>query len=184
MIEAYLHMIPRVDPTAFVHEGAYVLGDVSLGARVSIWPTTVLRGDQGAIVVGDDSNIQDGSVVHATGGVSLTNVGARVTVGHRAILHGCTVGDDCLVGMGSIVLDNAVIERNCIVGAGALVPVGMRVPEGSLVLGTPARVVRKLTEKDYDRIATGTTTYVRLAAEYLAARATSAAPRPEKRCSR
>ncbi len=169
MIENYLHHVPRIDPSAFVHPGAHVLGDVTMAARASLWPTAVLRGDQGAVYIGEETNIQDGAIAHATGGLSEVRIGARVTVGHRAILHGCIVDDDCLVGMGSILLDNCHVARHCIVGAGALVPGGIRIPEGSLVLGSPARVVRQLTEKDFQRIAIGCQTYVRLAAEYRSA---------------
>ena len=168
MLEAYRGYFPQVDTTAWVHATAVVLGDVTLGPRASIWPTTVLRGDQGAIVLGEASNVQDGAVVHATGGQSKTTIGARVTVGHRAILHGCTVEDDCLIGMGSIVLDNAHIEPWCVIGAGALVSAGVRIPAGSLVLGMPGRVVRKLTEEDRERIRTGCRVYCELAATYAA----------------
>lgn len=169
MIENYLHHAPRIDPSAFVHPGAHVLGDVTMAARASLWPTAVLRGDQGAVHIGEETNIQDGAIAHATGGLSEVRIGARVTVGHRAILHGCIVDDDCLVGMNSILLDNCHVARHCIIGAGALVPVGMRIPEGSLVLGSPARVVRALTEKDLQRIAIGCQTYMRLAREYRSA---------------
>lgn len=162
MIERWSTFTPRIHPEAWVHPTAVVVGDVTLGRRVSVWPASVLRGDQGAITIGDDTNLQDGTIAHATGGVSVVTVGARCTVGHRALLHGCRVGDDCLVGMGSIVLDNAVVEDFCIIGAGALVPVGMRVPSGSLVLGVPGRVVRTLAEKDLERIRHGCAEYLRL----------------------
>lgn len=166
MFEGYRGYFPNVHPTAWVHATAVVLGDVTLAAGANIWPTVVLRGDQGAIVIGEHSNIQDGSVAHATGGLSKTTIGARVTVGHRAILHGCTVEDDCLIGMGSIVLDNAHIEPWCIIGAGAIVPAGVRIPSGSLVLGMPGRVVRQLSEEDRERIRIGCRVYSELSATY------------------
>ncbi len=121
MIEAFDGQSPQIASTAWVHELASVIGDVRLGARVSIWPGAVLRGDMGLIEIDDDSNIQDGAICHDTGDMSVTRIGKRVTVGHRAILHGCTIADDCLIGMGAIVMDNAVIGSGCIIGAGALV---------------------------------------------------------------
>ncbi len=168
MIEAYGALTPSLHPSAWVHAGAHVMGDVVLHERVSVWPGTVLRGDQGRITIGADSNVQDGSVSHGTGGRSTVNIGARVTVGHRVILHGCSVDDDVLVGMGAILLDFCHIESWCIVGAGALVPGGMRIPTGSLVLGSPARVVRTLRESDREMIKHGCAEYLRLSATYRA----------------
>jgi carbonic anhydrase/acetyltransferase-like protein (isoleucine patch superfamily) len=166
MIERWQEHVPAVDPSAWIHPSAVVLGQVTLGARVSVWPTVVLRGDQGGIAIGEETNLQDGTIAHATGGVSTVVVGARCTVGHRALLHGCRVGNDCLVGMGSIVLDNVEVEDGCIIGAGAVVPVGMRVPAGSLVLGVPGRVVRSLRPEDHARIRHGCAEYLRLAATH------------------
>lgn len=124
------------------------------------------RGDQGSIYIGEGSNIQDLSMVHATGGISKTVIGPRVTVGHRVILHGCEVMGDSLIGMGSILLDNCVIEPHCIIGAGTLIPEGKRIPSHSLVLGSPGKVVRTLTESDYKKIRVGFETYKRLKEEY------------------
>lgn len=155
------------DPSAFVHPRAFVCGDVRLGARASVWPMAVVRGDTEAITVGDDSNVQDGAVLHADPGVPCT-VGARVTIGHRAIVHGALVDDDVLVGMGAILLNGVRVGRGSIVGAGAVCPEGMTVPEDSLVLGVPARVVRATTAAERDRIA-------RSAASYVAQRARHAA---------
>lgn len=166
MIESYGALAPSIHPSAWVHAGAHVLGDVVLGERVSVWPTTVLRGDQGRITIGPDSNVQDGTVSHGTGGRSTVDIGARVTVGHRVILHGCRVDDDVLVGMGAILLDFCHIESWCIVGAGALVPGGMRIPTGSLVLGAPARIVRTLRDSDRAMIQHGCAEYLRLSATY------------------
>jgi carbonic anhydrase/acetyltransferase-like protein (isoleucine patch superfamily) len=166
MLEPYLHHVPRIAKSAWIHPSATLMGEVTLGEEVSIWPGVVLRGDQGAIEIGDQSNLQDLTVAHATGGVSRTVVGPRVTVGHRVLLHGCHVLGDSLIGMGSILLDNCVIEPGCILGAGTLIPEGRRIPSGSLVLGSPGRVVRTLTEADYARIRTGCETYRRLKEEY------------------
>ncbi|MEO6529071.1 MAG: gamma carbonic anhydrase family protein, partial [Gemmatimonadaceae bacterium] len=110
---------PTIHPTAFVHAGAYVIGDVTLGARVSVWPTAVLRGDTAPIVVGSESNVQDGAVVHVDAGVPCT-IGARVAIGHRAIVHGATVGDDCLIGMGAILLNRVRVGHGSIIGACAV----------------------------------------------------------------
>jgi carbonic anhydrase/acetyltransferase-like protein (isoleucine patch superfamily) len=167
-LERYGTLSPNVDPTAYVHASAQLLGDVTLGANVSVWPGVVLRGDQGAIRIGADTNLQDLTCAHATGGFSTVTVGARVTVGHRVILHGCTVEDDCLIGMGSILLDNCHIEPWCIIGAGAVVPVGMRIPSGSLVLGMPGKVIRPLKDSDRRQIEGGKEAYLQLAAKYRA----------------
>lgn len=169
MIEPYLHWTPRVDPTAMVHHSAVLIGDVQLGARVSVWPGVVLRGDQGGITIGDETNLQDGTIAHATGGRSTVHVGPRVTVGHRVLLHGCQVEGDALIGMGAILLDNCVIEPWVIVGAGALVPENRRIPSRSLVLGVPARVVRTLSDQDLDKIRHGHAEYLRLMADYQGA---------------
>lgn len=166
-LERYKDFFPQVDPTAFVHEDATVIGDVVVGAEASIWPAAVLRGDDGPIRIGPLTSIQDGSVVHTTAGVSKVDVGARCTVGHKVILHGCTVEDDCLIGMGAIVLDGAVIGRGSLVGAGALVTQNKVIPPGSLVLGSPARVVRPCSEKDRAQIDHGWREYQERAREYL-----------------
>ena len=166
MIERFRQFVPRVAHSAYVHATAQLIGDVEIEAGASVWPGVVLRGDQGAIRIGEDTNIQDLTVAHATGGLSTTRIGARVTVGHRVILHGCSVEEDCLIGMGSVLLDNCHIEPWCVIGAGALMPVGMRVPTRSLVLGIPARVVRTLREGDYAAITGGCAAYRELAEAY------------------
>lgn len=154
-------VVPVVDATAYVHPAAVVLGRVTLGARASVWPTAVLRGDGDAIVVGDESNIQDGAVVHVDPGVPV-RIGRRVTVGHRAVLHGCTVDDGALIGIGALVLNHAVVGAGALIGAGAVVPEGMVVPPGMLVLGVPGRVVRPLTAEQQARVARGWEAYVLL----------------------
>ena len=151
-----------INKTAFIHPEAVVVGNVTLGQRSSVWPTAVLRGDSDRIEVGDESNVQDGAVLHADEGVPCI-VGKRVTIGHRAIVHGATVEDDCLIGMGSIVLNHAVIGAGSLVAAGALVTEGMKVPPGSLVVGVPAKVLREVGEQMRERIQHGTTAYVEMA---------------------
>jgi carbonic anhydrase/acetyltransferase-like protein (isoleucine patch superfamily) len=134
-----------IDPSAFIAPGAIVLGDVHLGVESSVWYNAVLRGDTDRITIGDRTNIQDLTMIHADPGVPCT-VGSRVTVGHRVILHGCTIEDDCLIGMGAIILNRVRVGRGSIVGAGAVLLEGMEVPPGSLVVGLPAKVVRPVDE--------------------------------------
>lgn len=152
MLQEFDGLVPRVHHTAWVHDGAYVIGDVELGAEVSVWPTAVLRGDMGLIAVGAGSNLQDGAICHDTGDLSVTRIGERCTVGHRAILHGCTIEDDCLIGMGAIVMDNAVIGRGSIVAAGALVLAKRVIPPGSMVMGSPGKAVRAVTQEEREWI--------------------------------
>lgn len=128
-----------------VCDGAAIVGDVQLGKGVNVWYNAILRGDEGAIIVGENTNIQDGAVMHEE-----TTVGADCTIGHGAIVHGCTIGDNTLIGMGAIVLNGAKIGNNCIVGAGALVTGKMDAPDGSMILGSPAKVVRPLTEEEIE----------------------------------
>lgn len=141
---------------------AVVVGDVTLGEKVSIWHGAVLRGDSGAISVGDRSNVQDNCVLH-----EKVTVGKGVSVGHGAILHGCTVGDDCVIGMGAIILDGAVLAEHCLVGAGAVVTGKMNAPAGSLILGNPAKVVKELTAEQIAYIHQDAENYVNLAERYL-----------------
>ncbi len=154
-------MRPTIDAAAFVHPGAIVLGDVTLGGRVSVWPTAVIRGDTGRVVVGDESNVQDGSIIHVDHGFPAT-LGRRVAVGHRAIVHGATVDDDCLIAMGAILLNGVSIGAGSIVGAGAVCREGMVVPPNSLVLGVPGRIVRETTSAERDRIARTVQSYLEL----------------------
>ena len=151
----------KVHSTAFVHAAAHVIGDVTLGARVSVWPTAVLRGDTDRITVGDDSNIQDGTIVHVDAGVPCT-IGQRVAIGHRAIVHGATVEDDCLIGMGAILLNRVHVGSGSIVGAGAVCREGMAIPPGSLVVGVPAKVIRTTTDAERERIRHTVDAYIAL----------------------
>lgn len=137
---------PRIADSAWVADSAQVIGNVELAVDVSVWFGTTIRGDTDLIRVGSGSNIQDGSVLHADVGQPLT-IGSHVTVGHKVMLHGCTVGDGSLIGIGAVVLNGAKIGKRCIVGAGALVTEGKEFPDGSMILGSPARAVRELTSE-------------------------------------
>jgi carbonic anhydrase/acetyltransferase-like protein (isoleucine patch superfamily) len=161
----FLSVKPQIDPTAYVAPQAVVIGDVRLAARCSIWPTAVLRGDINYIEIGEDSNIQDGSIVHLEQDTP-TRVGKLVTVGHGAILHACTVEDNCLIGMRATILDGAVIGQGSIIGAHALVTKGTQIPPGSLVMGMPAKVVRPLRPEEIDGIRVWADHYIDLAPIY------------------
>lgn len=165
MIRALGDDRPVVPASAFVHPGAEVIGKVRLGENVSIWPGAVLRGDIEVIDIGDGSNIQDNVVCHTDHGVP-TVVGRGVTVGHGAVLHSCVVEDDALIGIGALILSGAVVKRGALVGAGSLVPPGAVVPEGQLALGSPARVVRPLTEEERARQARNAANYRTYAARH------------------
>jgi len=153
---------PVVHPTAFVAPSADVLGDVRLGPASSVWYQCVLRGDLAPITVGERSNVQDLTMVHVDDGVPCT-IGAGVGVGHRCILHGCTIEDDCLIGMGSVLLNGVHVGRGSVIGAGAVVPEGMEIPPGSLVMGVPARIRRPVDPALQARIAATVQHYVTLA---------------------
>ena len=148
LILPYGGFTPRLGRDVFVAPNATLIGDVELGDEASVWFGTVLRGDIGSIRIGARTNVQDLACLHLTDGVSVTIIGEDVTIGHGAILHGCTVGDRCLIGMGSIILDNAVIGAGSLVAAGTLVPPRMVVPPRSLVRGRPAKVLREVTEDE------------------------------------
>ena len=156
-----------IDSTAFIHPLAAVIGDVSLGARSSVWPTAVIRADSAAISVGADSNVQDGAVLHVDRGYPM-KIGARVSIGHRAVLHGATVEDDCLIAMGAILLNGVVVGAGSLVGAGAVCREGMRIPPRSVVLGVPARVARDATSEITERIRRTMESYLSLQADYRA----------------
>ncbi len=153
---------PAVSESVYISENAAVIGDVTLSDGVSIWFSATLRGDEGKIIIGENSNVQDNACIH-----SNTVVGKGVTVGHNAILHGCKIGDNSLIGMGAIVLDGAEIGENCIIGAGALVTGRTVIPSGSLVLGSPAKVKREVTDEEVLANAKNAEEYVSLAKEYL-----------------
>ena len=140
---------PRVAASAWVADTAQVIGNVVLGENASVWFGTVVRGDTEVITIGAGTNIQDASVLHADFGQPLV-IGERVTVGHQVMLHGCTIGDESLIGIGAIVLNGARIGKNCLVGAGSLVTEGKEFPDGSMIMGTPAKVVRQLTPEQIE----------------------------------
>lgn len=156
---------PQLDRAAWAAPSADLIGDVRLGARASVWFGAVIRADNTPIAIGEESNIQDGAIGHSDPGFALT-VGARVTVGHQAILHGCTIADDCLIGMGARILNGAVIESECIVGAGALITEGKRFESGSLIVGSPARVVRLLTDEEKQALRVSAAHYAEKAERY------------------
>ena len=166
-IARHLGSAPRIHPTAFTAANATIIGDVTLGEESSVWFQCVLRADIHRIVIGPRSNIQDGSVIHLADAFG-TEVGELVTVGHKAILHACKIADEVLVGMGAIVLDGAEIGARSIIGAGAVVTGGKIFPPGSLILGTPAKVVRALTLDEQAGIRTWADRYVTLSREYIA----------------
>ena len=139
----FLDREPSIDPSAFVAPGVDIVGDVTIGAQSSIWYGCVLRGDINRIVVGERSNLQDSSIVHLSDDFGV-HIGDEVTIGHKALIHACTIGDGVLVGMGAIIMDGATIGEGSIIGAGALVLGGTEVPPGSMVIGSPARVIREL----------------------------------------
>lgn len=166
LIRAVRGHAPKIDPSAFIADTATVIGDVAIGARSSVWFGAVLRGDVFHIRIGEDTSIQDNSVLHVTHDRHATHVGSKVTVGHSVTLHGCTVGDLCIVGMGAIVLDQAVIGDRCIVGAGALVTPGTKIPAGHLAVGSPARPKRPLTDEELVWLEASALHYVELVRDY------------------
>ena len=141
--------LPQIDKSAWIAESADVMGAVSLAADTSVWFNAVIRGDTETITIGEGSNIQDLAVIHADNGLPVV-VGKHVTVGHQVMLHGCTIGDESLIGIAAVVLNGARIGRNCVVGAGSVVTEGKEFPDGSLIMGTPAKVVRELTPEQIE----------------------------------
>ena len=158
---------PQLEPGAWAAPSADLIGDVRLGARASVWFGSVIRADNTPIVVGEESNIQDGAVGHSDPGAPPT-IGARVTVGHQAILHGCTIADDCLIGMGARILNGATIGPECLVGAGALITEGKSFEPGNLIVGSPARVLRTLTAAERHALRVSAAHYAEKAARYAA----------------
>lgn len=151
-LTAYHGVLPKLHESVFLADGARVIGDVEMGKDCSVWFNTVVRGDVHKIVVGEQTNIQDGAVVHCTFQKHSTTIGNRVSIAHLAMIHGCVIEDECLIGMQAIVMDGAVVGRGSIVGAGAVVTQGMQIPPGSLVLGAPAKVVRQVKVEEINAI--------------------------------
>ena len=158
---------PSLGRDAWVAPNATLIGDVRLGDHASIWWNAVLRGDNDTITIGAESNIQDGSVLHVDAGVPLT-LGVRVTVGHLVMLHGCSIGDESLIGIKSVILNKAQIGRHCIIGANSLIPEGKVIPERSLVMGSPGKVVRQLSDEEVARLQLAAQGYVENARRYRA----------------
>ena len=167
MIGAYKNITPKIGNDVFIAENAAVIGDIEIGDESNIWFNVSMRGDVHEIRIGKRTNIQDNSVVHVTRNVSGTYIGDEVTIGHGAIIHACTIGNQAFIGMGAILLDEVVIEDRAMVAAGALVTPGKRVPTGQLWGGSPARYMRDLTEEELAFFPVSADNYVKLAQEYL-----------------
>ncbi len=166
MIAAFGERAPAIDPTAIVLEGATVIGRVILGAESSVWFGAIVRGDVDDVTIGRRSNVQDRAVIHVTTRRWETRIGDEVTIGHAAVLHGCTVHDRVLIGIGAIVLDGAEVGSDCMIGAGALVTPGTKIPSGHLAVGSPARVKRPLEQGELDHLKRSAANYVMLSAHY------------------
>ena len=175
--ETFLRKQPVLGKNVYIAKGAVVLGHVTLGDQVSVWYNAVLRGDINRIVVGEGSNIQDNAVLHLSDDFPCI-LGKFVTVGHTAIVHACTVGDECLIGMGAVILDGAEIGGQCLIGANALVTQGMKIPPGSLVLGSPAKVVKTLSAEERASLKIWAAKYIANAAYCLEHRINISEPLP------
>lgn len=166
-IRPYRGTMPTIHPSAFVDDSAQVIGDTHIGAESSVWMQTVIRGDVNYIRIGDRTNVQDGTIVHVQNETCPTVIGNDVTIGHGAIIHGCTIHHRVLVGMGAIILNGAVIGEDCIVAAGTLVTEGTVIPPRSMVMGSPGKVRRPLTDRDVAMITEFSGNYVRYRLDYL-----------------
>ncbi len=171
--------IPEFGEGCWIADNATVIGRIRMGRNVSIWYNVVIRGDNDPIEIGDDTNIQDGSILHNDEGVPLI-IGSNVTVGHMAMLHGCTVGDGTLIGINAVVLNHAVIGKHCIIGANSLIPEGKVIPDRSLVVGSPGRIIRQLSDEDVAGLVTNAANYVENARLYATEARHIAPPGPRK----
>ena len=167
MLRSFKGVSPRVHPTAYVDASAQVIGDVHVGAESSVWMNAVVRGDVHRIRIGARTNVQDGTIVHVQGGTHPTTIGDEVTIGHGAIVHGCTIEHRCLIGMGAILLNGVTVGAESIVAAGSLLPEGFVVPPRSLVMGSPAKVRRSLVDREVESLRDFATRYVLLSRDYL-----------------
>ncbi len=165
MIRSYQNKTPVIAPDVFLAESAAVIGDVTLASGVNVWYGAVIRGDEDRIEVGERSNVQDNATLHVGKGFPI-RIGTGVTVGHNAVVHGCTVGDDTLIGMGAVVLNGAVIGKGCIIGAGALIKENSVIPDRSLCVGVPAKIIRTLDESAVEGTRKNAAVYCELASEY------------------
>lgn len=166
MIKKFRDKYPVIPSSCYISESVDLIGDVELGDEVNIWFGTVIRGDMNYVKIGSRTNIQDNSTVHVTTDIAPTIIGSGVTVGHNAIIHGCTIEKNCLIGMGSIIMDKAVIGEGSLIGAGAIVPPNMIIPPNSLVVGLPAKVVRNVNEVETKEILERAQHYIDFAMEY------------------
>ena len=167
MIRPYRGVSPRIAASCYIDPSAQVIGDVEIGERSSVWPNVTIRGDVNAIRIGNESNVQDNSVIHVEHDIYPTIIGDRVTVGHSVTLHGCVIEDDCLIGIGAIILNGAKIGKGSVIAAGALVPERMEIPPGSMVMGMPAKVKRELRPDEVERFRENAQNYVRYREAYM-----------------
>ena len=165
MIKVYKGIEPKIDESAFISDSTHVIGQVNIDKNVNIWYGTVIRADDNSITIGENTNIQDLSVVHVSKHHS-TIIGKNVTIGHKSIIHGCEIGNNTLIGMGSIVLDGAKIGEFTLIGAGSLVPPGKEIPSGVLAMGSPVKVIRELSQQEKDNLTKSALEYVKLANNY------------------
>lgn len=166
MIRSFRGKTPEIAASAYIDESAVLIGDIAVGERCSVWPNVTIRADIGPVRIGDESNIQDNSVLHEDDGFPLT-IGKRVTVGHSVTLHGCTIEDDALIGIGAIVLNGARIGSGAVIAAGALIAEGMQVPPNSLVMGVPGKVRREVTPEEQERFRSGNQHYVEKGQQFI-----------------
>lgn len=165
MIRNFLEYTPEIDDSVFVAENAIVIGKVNIKKDSNIWYNVVIRGDVNKISIGEKTNIQDFTMIHVADNY-FTEIGNNVTIGHKAMIHGCIIKDNCLIGMGAIILDGAVIEENVIIGAGSLITQGKTIPKNSLVIGSPGRVIRELTIEEINYLKISADGYVKLSKQY------------------
>jgi carbonic anhydrase/acetyltransferase-like protein (isoleucine patch superfamily) len=166
MIRSYRGVVPRIAASAYVDRSAQLIGDVEIGDRSSVWPNVTIRGDTNSIRIGEETSIQDNSVLHCDPGPFRLQIGSRVTVGHQAMLHGCTIEDECLIGIAAVILNGAKIGSGSVIAAGAVVPEGADIPEGSMVMGVPGKIKRPVTEEERRRFRVNAQHYVEAARIY------------------
>jgi len=167
MIYPHHGKTPRLDKSVWIAPSADVIGEVSIGPESTVWFQVVIRGDVNTISIGSRTNVQDHSMLHVTRKTAPLKIGSEVTVGHRVLLHGCTIGDRVLVGMGSVVMDGAVVENDCVIGAGSLITQGKRFPSNSLIMGSPAKVIRELKPEELAFLKQSAKNYVQDGKEYM-----------------